>query len=163
MGRQTRFFMSKRDEAEFMVLVKDRNDVILDRTGCELTVKEIVDSNERKIFITLPQSGAIIKNSSGYINPTFSEVVEFIRCRREDDKHIENGRIWAEFRYYDSNGELVGKSKQFEDMYNYYSKWIRKHYKLNRDKDFYIAGDAYRRYKEEGYVMKSGVYVAEFD
>ena len=45
-----------------------------------------------------------------------------------------------------------------------YAKWIRRRYGISKDRyHYYIGGDAYRKYREDGYVMKWGDYALEFD
>lgn len=162
MGRQVQFFMSDSDEMEFLDLARDRNDLIMDTKANQLTVEGICGSDLYKVYLAMPALGAIVQRPSGYITDSESRVVEFVRCQR-GDKTIDKGRIWAELKDYDLSGRPVSRSEQLEDMYNFYAKWIKKHYKISKDKRFYIARDAYHKYKEEGYIMRSGAYQPEFD
>ncbi len=161
MGKQTGFFMSESDEAEFLGLVGDHGDVILGLDARELTVEEALHYARRKVFIALPQSEPTL-SAFGLISSA-AEVVEFWRCLRRGDGHIEDGRIWAEFRDYDSSGRLVPRAKQFQDMYSFYAKWIKKHYRISSNKRYYIGPEAYRKYKEDGWTMRSGVVTVEFE
>jgi hypothetical protein len=163
VGKQTRFFMSEADELGFLGVARDRRDVILDVKGRELDIDDVGARGEFKVYLAQPDLGLVVRRPSGYVEDGESEVVEFVRCRQLADDTIGDGRIWAVFRYYDASDQPVSKSKEFEAMYSFYARWVKKHYRINRDKDYYIGPDAYRKYKEDGWVMRSGVVTLEFD
>ncbi len=166
MGRQIRFFMHGDDEIKFIELVEYFGDSISDRGGNPFDIsklngfllhkEEITDSSKLTIlFIIFPES-KLVKRESGYINPVEADVIEFSRCDITDNNQIWEGRLWAEFKYYDENGTLKSKDKWFEQKFNKYRNWIKKNLRISVDKDYYIGEEAYKLYREKGYRMKAG-------
>lgn len=171
MGRQTCFFMSEKDEVEFLQTVQEHGDRILDLTTAELTMDEVLARQlhwgHSQVYIAPQRPDAIVLHKDkllgglDFMNTHTSEVIELDLCERQDASIME-GRIYGD-KHYVEDMQWAIKSKQFEQMYNYYHKWLRKHYKLGKDKWWYIAPDAYRKYKEEGYTMRTTGSVAEFE
>ena len=155
MGKQIRFFMSILDEEEFLKKVKESKHFILNNKGHIIKFDEIQASNTLSLFISLPDS-IIRKYSSGFIDSISSEVIQYTRCTELEGKGLRDGRIWAEVKFYDDNDQLTGKRKEFEEMYKLYEKWLRKNFKISKEKDYYIGSDALRLYREEGYIMVAG-------
>lgn len=163
MGKQVGFFMTNKDEVDFLKVIVQFNNSILDNKAFVLTVEEAKSSPNLSLFITSPNAN-ISKDNNGFVDPIVAEVIQFSRCMLLDDKHLRTGRVWAEFKYYDNSKQLVAKSKEFKDTYNIYEKWIKKNFRLSKCKDYYIANDAYRAYKEDGIILMAGPkQVIEFD
>ncbi len=144
MGKQIRFFMAKEDELEFYDLVLSSNDFFIDDKQNILDKEALFNSNEITLYIAQPNSN-IIKDENGYINIIRSEVIEYSRCLFRNS-NLDYGRLWAEFKFYDSEGELVQKEKWFNDKFSSYRKWIKKNYRVSKSKDFYIGEQAYKLY-----------------
>lgn len=173
MGRQTCFFMSEQDEREFVQVVQDHGDRILDLTTAELTVDEVLarqlNWGNSQVYIAPQRPEAIVLHRDkllgglDFMDTHASEVVELNVCDREDNQ-IEEGRIYGDKRYV-VDMQWAIKSKSFDEMYNYYHKWLRRHYRLENGKPrwYRIGPDAYRLYKEEGCQMKTHSVLAEFD
>jgi hypothetical protein len=163
MGRQIRFFMIGNDEKKFFEVIEAFGDLIVDKKGKSLEIsklKEILLQEEEKkvlstlnkFFITFNES-KLIKDENGFIEPFESDVIDFSRCSIEGGNMVWQGRIWAEFNYYDNNGVLVKKEKWFEQKFNMYRSWIKKNFRISVDKFAYIGEEAYKLYKEKGYRM----------
>ena len=163
MGKQVRFFMTNKDEVDFLKAIIQFNNSILDNKAFVLTVEEAKSSTNLSLFITA-QNANISKDNNGFVDPIVAEVIQFSRYMLLEDKYLRNGRVWAEFKYYDDSKKLVNKSKEFKDTYNIYEKWIKKNFRLSKCKDYYIANDAYRAYKEDGIILMAGPkQIIEFD
>lgn len=163
MGKQIRFFMTEMDEIVFLETIIENKHVILDDKANILVWKDILTSKTLKLFIALPNPN-ILYLEGGFVNPITTEVVDFSRCKEWSAKILNVGRLWVEIKYYDNTQQSQTKSKQFNEMYNNYVKWIKKHFKISKCKDYYIGTDAYQKYKNEGYIMKAGPnQVVEFE
>jgi hypothetical protein len=164
VGKQVRFFMSKEDERKFFKVVLEYNSLILDKNAVSLSIED-AQALKDSLFISLPnESINIMKTANAYIDAIAANVIQISKCMVIQNEVLRNGRIWAEFRYYDRNQELITKSKQFSDIYKSFEKWIKNNYQLSKCKDFYIGIDAYKEYKEKKYVLMSGPkYLVEFE
>ena len=147
MGRQVRFFMAEKDELIFLERILEHGYLILDDKGNTLTVNDAHSSNNLSLFFTF--SGAHIIKSGGFVEQIESEVIQFSRCRCWSKNILESGRIWAEFKYWNSEDKLTTKGNQFSEMYTILAKWLKKTMKLSADKEYYIGEQAYQLYKEK--------------
>lgn len=164
MGKQVRFFMTNKDEVDFLKVIVQFSNSILDNKAFILTVEEAKSSTSNLSLFIASKNANISKDNNGFVDPIVAEVIQFSRCMLLEDKYLRNGRVWAEFKYYDDRKKLVNKSKEFKDTYNIYEKWIKKNFRLSKCKDYYIAKDAYRAYKEDGIIFVTGPkQVIEFD
>lgn len=159
MGKQIRFFMLNCDEKKFLDYVKESGDPIFDKKSNPIEldkfgriIEKIDQPSIKQIFITSPES-KIIKDENGFIDQILSDVIVFRRCSTTEEKMVWEGRIWAEFKYYDDSGEMIQKEKWFEQKFNKYKSWIKKNSRISVDKDSYIGVKAYKLYKEKGYRM----------
>ena len=163
MGKQVRFFMSRKDEIDFLKIIVQLNNFILDNKAYLLTVEEAEVSTDLSFFIT-SQDLVISKDNNGFVDPIVAEAIQFSRCMVLENKYLRSGRIWAEFKYYDNSKKLKTKSKEFSTMYSVCEKWIKKNFKRSKCKDYYIANDAYSAYKEDRVILVAGPKQAiEFD
>lgn len=163
MGRQTRFFMVGKDEVKFFEIIGEFGDLTVDDRANPINLNKVrefpVYTDERidpppiTQFFVIPPELNVRKTENGFIDQISSDVIEFSRCSITDKNIVWEGRIWAEFRYYDENDQLVKKEKWFEQKFNKYSRWIKKNLRISIDKDSYIGEEAYRLYKEKGYRM----------
>ena len=176
MGKQINFFMLRNKELEFLKEITKNGDFLVDDklnpVSEEIIKKDIIyDKKEMieipllQVFIVSPDS-KIFKMDNGYIDTFSSEVIEFFRSAiidRENEKEIVDvGRLWAEFTYY-SGEEKIRKEKYFEQKFESYRKWIKKHLNISKTKEFYIDEEAYNLYKK-GYKMQlSPKYNEEFE
>jgi hypothetical protein len=157
MGKQVRFFMTHEDEIDFLRhTVRDGN-LILDNKSQVLSAEEAIHSSQLILFVSRKNVNIndIKKNGNGYINQMDAEVIEFLRGKFIDSKHLMSGRIWAEFNFYD-NAQLRTKSEEFKPMYKSYEKWIKGNFRISVAKDYYIADNAYKSYKKSSLILVDG-------
>jgi len=161
VGRQVRFFMTEKDELLFWEKVRGLDYSIFDNEGNTFTVEEASSSNKLSLYLAL-EDADIVKRGE-FIEQIESEVIQFSRCRCWRENILEPGRIWAEFKYWNSQDELTTKSNKFTERYNVLAKWLKKTMKLSTDKSYYIGEHAYKLYQERQYIMQAGPkYIVEF-
>lgn len=164
MGKQVRFFMTSKDEEDFLKFVVECSDSIIDNKAFDLTVEEATSSTSILSLFIAPRNVSIAKDKNGFVDPVAAEVIQFSRCILLEGKYLKNGRIWIKLKYYDDTSKLVNKSKDLKDTYSIYEKWIKKNFRLSKCKDYYVANDAYRSYKEDRTILMDGPkQVIEFD
>ena len=170
MGKQVLLFIIGKDEIDFYKVIKGSGDCIINKKGEQISMKEnseaIRDPFEKSkllpfgdLYIINPNS-KIIMSPTGFVDPIFSDVIEIMRCQIHNDA-VDNGRIWAEFKYLDSKGETIIKPEWFLKRYNFYRNWIIKNLRTSKGRSphFYIGEIAYRMNKEQGYRMMNGPIV----
>ena len=155
MGRQVRFIMDEEDERTFLDFVKTTGDVIVLPSSSPqaeysaLTELPGFSSEQFDFFLWLfnrsvssrlvteyvPQQGYFV------IDRQESSVVEFSRTII-DQGVIRSGRLWAEFKYLDSEGNWAFTEPEFKKWYEVLAKWIRKHYTREIDLDLYVSPGA---------------------
>lgn len=163
MGKQLEFFMTKADELEFLNVILVNHFLIMDNRATIISINEAIDSNELSLFFTF-ENAKICKSNNGFLDVIISEAIQFSRSMNIDYCSIRSGRIWGEFKYYNSSNELTTKSMQMSDMYCTLAKWIKKNMKQSKCKNFYIGNAAYSFYKAEGYSMLAGPkHTVEFE
>lgn len=163
MGKQIEFFMTKADELEFLKVVSANNFLIMDDRTTKISMNEAIESNALSLFFTF-ENAKVYKSNNGFLDVIISEAIQFSRSLNRGDCSIRSGRIWAEFKYYNSSHELTAKSKQMSDMYSTLAKWIKKNMKQSKCKNFYVGNAAYSFYKAEGYSMLAGPkHTVEFE
>jgi len=85
----------------------------------------------------------------GYVRSFDSEVIEVITSKIiENEKQIMEGRIYVELYDFDENDMKYKRSEALESMYVKYSKYIKKNFKISKDKYYYIGPGAYELYKK---------------
>lgn len=163
MGKQIEFFMSLKDEMEFFEKVLESKAIIVNDRALSMTLDEAIKSNALSLFIVL-NDAYVYKSASGFLDVIVSEAIQFSRGMRRDESTIRSSRLWAEFKYYDVNSNLIAKSKQFKDMFNVYNKLIKKNFRQSKCKNYFIGNEAYKLYKEDGYRMVAGPkHIVEFE
>lgn len=155
MGKQIRFFMTRKDETEFLKAIIESMNLVLDPLANKLTFEEAQKLTALSFFIATDKL-VISKDKNGFIDPITAEVIHFSRCILKEDKTMKNGKLWAEFRYYDGNQKLKKKSIDLSNIFSKYEKWIKKYYKISKCKDYYIGSDAYIQYKENLIIPVAG-------
>lgn len=164
MGRQIRFFMVQQDERRFLDFIVARHDkILLPKFGkVPIDVHAFSANDAYQFFITTTQ-GKLVERG-GFIDELTSDVIEFDRCKIKNGREMDYGRLWVETKFWDEQGQLVTKEKWVNDFYESYRKWIRKEYRLSKDKGFYIAEEAYRLYRAGKLKMMATPKLAvEFD
>lgn len=163
MGKQIEFFMANTDEIELLHKVSEQKDLILNDKALPMTLEEAANSSSLSLFIVSGEA-MVYKSNSGFLDAIVSEAIQFSRGMRRDSNVIRTSRLWAESMYYDSNHKLTKKSKYFNDMFSFYVNWIKRNFKPSKCKNYFIGNEAYRLYKEEGYIMLAGPkHIVEFD
>ena len=167
MGKQVNFFISGEDLRTIFDLVDERNEIILNDIGKTVTISEVLQINAsiQILYIASITADIHMGISGRYINSSWSEAIE-LSVHRPLVTHLTESRIWAQFTNYGLDDKIVTKSPEFSHMYDFYAKWLKKHFRMsipNCSRHFYYIGeDAYRLYKEEGYQMMAGNYKVDF-
>jgi len=152
MGKQTEFFFAYEDEILFVNKVCENDYIFLNSEAKMLISEEIID--EISIFLTFEGSQILMDNN--FIEPISSEVIAFTRCISWKKNTLSCGRIWAQFKYWNSQNEYVSKSNQFNQIYNNLAKWIKRFSKKSIHDHYYIGPKAYNLYKEHQCQMVTG-------
>ena len=149
MGKQIGFFMGPEDEKKFIELVLSQQDLLIRiklKEGEIDPVKDPLNTNDSQLFIVSRQA-KIIAWDSGFIKGSESDVIEFDRCKRDSNK-IKVGRLWMEMKYWDKQEQLITKEKWFNDRFEFYRRWLKKKYRISKNKGYYIGEEAYELYRE---------------
>lgn len=155
--------MLNKDEKEFIKLIEEFGDTLVDNMGKVLSSEDIINSN-RSIFYILSQQSKIVYSSNGFIDVLISDLIEYSRSMIRNQNQVQYGRLWVETKYFNTLGQNVSKDKWLSNKYNAYKKWIEKQYKISKCRDFYIGTAAYNLYKYEGYkMMATPVLEVEFE
>ena len=161
MGKQVRFFITMEDELILLEKVLKDGYLILNDMGNIFNAQEAIVSNEFSLYFTFYNSN-IIKIGE-FIEQIESEVIQFSRCRKFNENTFEPSRIWAEFKYWNSQEELIQKSDNFIKMYNVLAKWLKNTMKISICKNYYIGAHAYQLYKDKRCILQDGSkYYVEF-
>ncbi len=164
MGRQTRFFMTYNDEADFLRFVSSCGDKIIDRKA-QAPSETQLHSKIRQFFIISPVSRLFFSSNSGIIDSTHSDVIEFSgSVILENARVIKDGRIWVELAEYHGNQIVGAKPKWLEDKFISYKKWILQKCQISTDKKFYASKGTLGLRDREGYrLMNSPNIEIEFE
>lgn len=154
MGKQIEFFIAKQDEIELLRYFEEKS-VFYSKKKDLLTIEGVVESNELTVYICCPQSKIIVKDN-GFIDAIESDVIHYSRGFKHKENVIEVSRIWAEFKYYDGNQNIIQKEEWFEQFFEQQRKYIKKSFKISKCKRYYIGKEAYKFYKDEGFSLKAG-------
>ncbi len=164
MGKQIRFFMTQEDEKSFLDLVLRRQELLVRpklQKG-KIDICSLYCENESKLFIT--SNHANIVAQTDFIDFIDSDVIEFSRSEIKNDYQMNYGRLWVELQYWDKQGQLITKEKWLSDSFEFYRRWIKRKYRPSKDRDFYIANEAYELYREGKLKMMATPKLAvEFD
>lgn len=157
--------MVESDEEEFVRFVFESNDYLISLKDQNLTLETILHSTYQDLsmyYIASPNS-CINKFNNGFVDHYTSDVIEFSRSRLEQDHTTFYWRLWAEFKYFDEKGEVISKDKWFSNKFETYRKWIKKNYRISKDKNYYIGEHAYELYTEGKLIpISSPTYIIEF-
>lgn len=134
MGKQITFYIEKELEDEFIAYVFEKGFVMLHSDLEEkeiLTYNESLQINEKAYILYLYKKdlGEIVtdKNCEYRLDCTRSPLLEFTRTLvKQDKKVIVRGRLWAELKYYDKNGDIIFKNSQLEKEFDILAKWLKK-------------------------------------
>lgn len=169
VGKQIRFFMGPEDEKKFLEMVFKKKDLLVrpkfkDRNIDSIDPKEASLVLKDYQYFIISEQSRIITRDPGYINEIVSDTIVFSRCIVKDGSKMNYGRLWVELKYWGEHGEMITKDKRLSDCYEFYRKWIKKHYRISKDKNFYIGEEAYKLYQDGKMKMISPPkYVVEFD
>lgn len=155
MGRQIRFFMDSRDEAEFLRFVCSSSQVqVLAYRSSVPEPQELEDLSDAFrvwLFNKGASSRLALRPVEGQklfmVDEFTSSVIEFSRTIVKNGK-MHPGRLWAEFRFLDPEEKWVSKEPQFTRWYNTLSRWIRTHCSREVDPDFYFGPGALELFRQ---------------
>lgn len=169
MGRQIRYYATKKDLVEIIDFIKSIGGIIVEKNGNEIddNVKNKMTEKVLGLYIkTLDSQIGFCNYSDGsgaFLVSAESETVEFMPpfpCTY--DPELKNafhyGRFYVETdKYY--NSEIC------KMLYDRIVKYIKKNYLISDDKDAYIADEAYELYENGKYVPInfSGKFVKKTD
>ena len=165
MGRQIRFFMGPQDEAKFLKFVRANGDRIV-RTKTkdgkvDFISGELLDTDLTVLIVS--DSSRIVIDEYGFIDLSRSDVIEFSRCSKVKDGRMEEyGRLWFETEYWDDQQQLIRKEEWLKKRFELYRKWIKKNFRISKDKDFYIGEEAYQLYLNGVKMMAGPKCAVEF-
>lgn len=148
MGRQVNFFFSQNDEHEFIKQVNKNGFLIMDSTG--YVIDDPFSCPISQFYLALPD--AKLKYSRYFLCSLESEIIEYSRCELKGNE-MDRGRIWAEFRFWNANEEIVRKREVFEKAYEKLARWVKKNSRIDKNKFNYIGPGAYKMYKDDGIKM----------
>jgi hypothetical protein len=153
MGRQINFFMTSKDEKDFLDYARSTcNLAILPYTSKESVFKPLeslsppksqdfwwnlwlvnMDISHKVVTKFIPEQGYFLVDESA------SDVLEFSRSLPFDDR-LNRGRIWAEFysHFDDNTGQLVKKDQELGKWFERLVRWIRKNFR-KEDSLIYIG------------------------
>lgn len=154
MGRQVEFFMYDIDEFEFLKMTKENGGFIVNKHFEQIEI-EALNYDTHICYIIFPMS-SIVKSKGGFVDEIDSEVIQYSRCLKMQEKTLRSGRIWAEFKFYNDNNKLDIKGEWFTEKFNLYAKWIKKNSKFSKCKHYYIGKYTYEKYYNLGYKMMAG-------
>lgn len=167
MGRQIQFFMSAEDESEFIEVVRESGDRVLRERLQNGSPEDVTDSpslpGDYQFYLASRQS-KIVESKNGFIDPYDSDVIEFSRSRTLKGNAMDPGRLWVEMRYWDRENRLIVKEDWLLKRYEFYRRWIQKHYRKSKTGPFYlyIGEGAYRLYLSGVKMMISPIRAEEF-
>ena len=165
MGRQVNFYMTEKDEEEFVAFVRTTGDVCVlpNRYPTEtLHCLEKLPEPGSPFWAHLwlwnrdvspePRLEYVEKQKHWYVDHFVSEVIEFSRCYRHQ-RRLGRGRIYAKMTGWDSNepDKMFRKSEAFEKWYEKLARWIRR--KGERDKNGVYVLPGARQFAEQGGVL----------
>jgi hypothetical protein len=156
MGKQVQFYMTHEDEKNFLASISDLAPVRLiykaftEPLHLALESFEPVGGHKDDAHLclvnatlgTVPKVNSSPQHSYRFVDPSESEVVEFLRCELANGQYkpsktwLNNGRLW--FAEQTMGGR---KSDAFIKWANSLLKWVRRHYERD-SKGNYVAPNA---------------------
>jgi len=167
MGRQVNFFMLNEDIIEFEKAIRKKEEVIIlgePMYEPKLRIIEslsIKDINDEWFWVYLTRRNdlyaisikKINKQQYWLIDPLHSPVVEFGKSSF-NGKVLRRSRIYYDPYYYDEEGNVIEKPKDFIKWADSLLRWIRRHYKKDPVWGFYIGPAALEWYQRTGGELK---------
>lgn len=162
MGKQVNFYMTGKDEQEFLQFVKTTGDtVILPYTSPSpefLPVQKVPEPLSGRfwgdfwLFNRSVSSNLVVEfiSKQGYytIDGLQSSVIEFSRSFVKEGI-LKRGRIWAEITRLDKEKRvLLPKEVEFKEWYEVVAKWIRR--RFNRLPSGFYAGPGTLEFRKRG-------------
>lgn len=156
MGKQVQFYMTYQDEKSFLASISDLAPVRLvfksfvHPSTMELGSFAPVGSHEDDAHLclvnatlgTVPKVNSYLQHSYRFVDPSESEVVEFLRCELAKGQYkpsriwLSAGRLWFTEQTMDGR-----KSDSFIKWANSQLKWVRRHYEMDA-RGVYVAPNA---------------------
>jgi hypothetical protein len=160
MGRQLEFFMNSEDEKEFLEFVKRSGDVeilphhiySLESAGVTRLPEPVAENFNYALYLFNRSASSrlitrYVDSLDCYIvDDSVSSVIEFTRTIREGST-IRPGRIYAQFKYVDADGNWASKEPEFQKWYETLARWIRKNYSREIDPTYYFGRGALKMVK----------------
>lgn len=168
MGKQVNFYMTDRDEADFVEFVRSDRDVGL--------FMSVVPTNDVPLLAELPKQGVpfwfslclwdrdhspapkidYVPEQRYYtVDEIRSEVIQFWRSHL-DEGRLVRGRIWAEMAVWQNDGTLLRKSESFRKWFDRLANWIKRHSVRDDRGDYVLPGAA--EYARQGGRLVQAVF-----
>ena len=160
MGRQIEFLMDPADEEVFIGYARGTGDVMVVPHRLKdlkhLGISDLPDPVTENFNYALHLFNRSISDrlitryveeqNCYMVDDSVSSIVEFSRTIREG-KTIRPGRLYAEFKYVDSEGKWAPKEPEFQKWYETLARWIRKNYSRDIDPHYYFGPGALKLVK----------------
>ncbi len=169
MGKQINFFMLNSDERIFFDYIKEQGDSIIDINLNPIDSNSIngnviytdipLDSPPLLQFFIISTDSIIKKYKNKYLDTISSDVIEFSRGSLQiigNETILSPGRIWAELKYYNDQNKIIGKDKWFQDRTKNYINWIKKNFKSNIEKHYFIGSNTIQETCDNKYKLMDG-------
>ena len=137
--------MGVADELVFAELVETNKDKLLNEIGVPITREHLHGYDRMSMYIASHES-KIVFSEGGFVDPIVSEVIHYSRCLRQANE-LRNGKLWIEFKFYNSEGQSVAKGEWVRHWFKDYEKWIRANFRLSKCKNYFIGAEAYELYR----------------
>ena len=181
MGRQIMFYADAVDMEHLIRFIQQCNGIIINEDGSVLDdddlshilEPEYLESKFPYVDLWIKLENSLIsydyypKSNRTSLKLFESEAIQFSRpSSRKNEKNLFSwGRFWYAPKSYDADGRILVKNPDLNILYNALKRYIRKNYRISRDKLTYIAPHCYELYKRGEYLPggHSGNYVSVFD
>lgn len=152
MGKQIHFYMTNRDEINFINFIRsDRKTCILpsnlssENLECLEALPKKPTLSWFKVWLwdmdhsPPPILSFVDKQNYYYVESLFSEVIEFNRSY-VDKNRLRPGRIYMQTGYWDESGAYVTKNDEFIKWFERLARWIRRNGKRHNESGFMLPG-----------------------
>jgi hypothetical protein len=167
MGKQLNFYMTAKDEGDFVARVRSDRDVVVFKYASptmEVVKLNVLPSPPEPFWgdlflwnreLSPTPRLKFIKQQSYYVADEFeSEIIQFSRSHFDYDGKQFNknilvrGRIWAEMRVWQKDGTLLTKSESFQKWFDRLANWIKRRSVRDEAGDYLLPGAA--EYQAQG-------------
>lgn len=142
---------------EGMRFIDQMQSEIIELSLCRPSPIETIDTSSvdsiylKDGFVVINDSEAYYRQISELMkNPTYVSNPYYI------ENGFDCGRIWYSPDYVDENGVRTKKAKDLHDLYGSLSRFLKKNFRITKDKSAYVGKDAYEKYLQGTFVPCAG-------